>query len=44
MKSELQQKIFDKYPKMFGDRTKPTASCEGKVVEVDGVKYKLVKA
>ena len=23
---------------------KPTATCEGKVVEVDGVKYKLVKA
>ena len=28
----------------FNARTKPTASCEGKVVEVDGVKYKLVKA
>ena len=28
----------------FNARTKPTASCEGKVVEVDGVKYKLAKA
>ena len=28
----------------FNARTKPTPSCEGKVVEVDGVKYKLVKA
>ena len=28
----------------FNARTKPTASCEGKVVEIDGVKYKLVKA
>ena len=28
----------------FNARTKPTASCEGKVVEVDGVKYKLTKA
>ena len=28
----------------FNARPKPTASCEGKVVEVDGVKYKLTKA
>ena len=28
----------------FNARTKPTPSCEGKVVEIDGVKYKLVKA
>ena len=28
----------------FNARTKPAPSCEGKVVEVDGVKYKLVKA
>ena len=27
----------------FNARTKPTPSCEGKVVEVDGVKYKLTK-
>ena len=28
----------------FNARTKPAPSCEGKVIEVDGVKYKLVKA
>ena len=28
----------------FNDRNKPKASCAGKVVEIDGVKYKLVKA
>ena len=28
----------------FNARTKPAPSCEGKVVEVDGVKYKLTKA
>jgi len=28
MKTELQQKLFDKYPKIFGDRTKPmTETC-----------------
>ena len=27
----------------FNARTKPTATCEGKVIEVDGVKYKLTK-
>jgi hypothetical protein len=28
----------------FNEYIKPKPSCEGKVVEVDGVKYKLVKA
>lgn len=28
----------------FNARTKQKPSCEGKVVEVDGVKYRLVKA
>ena len=28
----------------FNARTKQKPSCEGKVIEVDGVKYKLVKA
>jgi len=28
----------------FNEYTKPKPSCEGKVVEVDGIKYKLVKA
>jgi hypothetical protein len=28
----------------FNARTKPAASCEGKVVEIDGVKYTLTKA
>ena len=27
----------------FNARTKPAATCEGKVIEVDGVKYKLTK-
>jgi len=30
--------------KEFNEYIKPKSSCEGKVVEVDGVKYKLVKA
>jgi hypothetical protein len=30
--------------KEFNEYIKPKPSCEGKVVEVDGVKYKLVKA
>jgi hypothetical protein len=34
---EMTEEEFDKY-------IKPKPSCEGKVVEVDGVKYKLVKA
>ena len=29
--------------KEFNEYTKPKPSCEGKVVEVDGVKYRLVK-
>jgi hypothetical protein len=29
--------------KEFNEYTKPKSSCEGKVVEVDGVKYRLVK-
>ena len=28
----------------FNAHTKPKPSCEGKVVEIDGVKYKLTKA
>ena len=34
---ELTEKEFNEY-------TKPKPTCEGKVVEVDGVKYKLTKA
>jgi len=34
---ELTKKEFDAY-------IKPKPTCEGKVVEVDGIKYKLVKA
>jgi len=30
--------------KEFNEYIKPKPSCEGKVVEVDGVKYRLVKA
>jgi hypothetical protein len=30
--------------KEFNEYTKPKSSCEGKIVEVDGKKYKLVKA
>jgi hypothetical protein len=30
--------------KEFNEYIKPKSSCEGKVVEVDGVKYRLVKA
>ena len=30
--------------KEFNAYTNPIASCEGKVVEIDGVKYRLVKA
>jgi hypothetical protein len=43
MKPELQQKIFDKYPKMFGDRTKPmneTCMCWG--LEVGDGWYNLI--
>ena len=34
---KMTEKEFNKY-------IKPKPSCEGKVVEVDGIKYKLVKA
>ena len=34
---QMSEKEFDAY-------IKPKPTCEGKVVEVDGVKYKLVKA
>jgi hypothetical protein len=30
--------------KEFNEYIKPKPTCEGKVVEVDGIKYKLVKA
>jgi hypothetical protein len=30
--------------KEFNEYIKPKPTCEGKIVEVDGVKYKLVKA
>jgi hypothetical protein len=43
MKTELQQKIFDKYPKIFGDRTKPmneTCMCWG--LEVGDGWYNLI--
>ena len=30
--------------KKFNEYIKPKPTCEGKVVEIDGVKYKLVKA
>ena len=43
MKAELQQKIFDKYPKMFGDHTKPmteTRMCWG--LEVGDGWYNLI--
>ena len=30
--------------KEFNEYIKPKPSCEGKIVEVDGVKYRLVKA
>jgi hypothetical protein len=34
----------DMTEKEFNEYIKPKPSCEGKVVEVDGAKYKLVKA
>jgi hypothetical protein len=43
MKTELQKKIFDKYPKIFGDRTKPmneTCMCWG--LEVGDGWYNLI--
>ena len=30
--------------KQFNDRNKPKPTCAGKVVEIDGLKYKLVEA
>jgi len=43
MKAELQQKIFDKYPKIFGDRTKPkTESCMFWGLEVGDGWYDLI--
>ena len=43
MKAELQQKIFDKYPKMFGDRTKPmTETCMCWGLEVGDGWYDLI--
>ena len=43
MKSELQQKIFDKYPKIFGDRTKPmTETCMCWGLEVGDGWYDLI--
>jgi hypothetical protein len=43
MKAELQEKLFSKYPKMFGDRTKPmneTCMCWG--LEVGDGWYNLI--
>lgn len=43
MKTELQQKIFDKYPKIFGDRTKPmTETCICWGLEVGDGWYDLI--
>ena len=43
MKAELQQKIFDKYPKIFGDRTKPmTETCMCWGLEVGDGWYNLI--
>jgi|688.fasta_scaffold217119_4 hypothetical protein len=43
MNSELQKKIFDKYPKMFGDRTKPmTETCMCWGLEVGDGWYDLI--
>ena len=43
MKTELQQKIFDKYPKIFGDRTKPmTETCMCWGLEVGDGWYDLI--
>lgn len=43
MKSELQQKIFEKYPKIFGDRTKPmTETCMCWGLEVGDGWYELI--
>jgi hypothetical protein len=43
MNSELQKKIFDKYPKMFGDRTKPmTETCMCWGLDVGDGWYELI--
>jgi len=43
MKAELQQKIFEKYPKIFGDRTKPmTETCMCWGLEVGDGWYNLI--
>jgi hypothetical protein len=43
MKTELQQKLFDKYPKIFGDRTKPmTETCMCWGLEVGDGWYNLI--
>jgi hypothetical protein len=43
MKTELQEKIFNKYPKMFGDRTKPmTETCMCWGLEVGDGWYDLI--
>ena len=43
MKAELQQQIFAKYPKMFGDRTKPmTETCMCWGLEVGDGWYNLI--
>ena len=43
MKTELQEKIFNKYPKIFGDRTKPmTENCMCWGLEVGDGWYNLI--
>lgn len=43
MKAELQQKIFDKYPKIFGDRTKPmTETCMCWGIDVGDGWYEII--
>ena len=43
MKAELQRKIFEKYPKIFGDRTKPmTETCMCWGLEVGDGWYNLI--
>ena len=43
MKTELQLKIFDKYPKIFGDRTKPmTETCMCWGLEVGDGWYEII--
>ena len=43
MKTELQQKLFEKYPKIFGDRTKPmTETCMCWGLEVGDGWYNLI--